>query len=72
VSGIWQTVFLEPRAPQYLERFEITTDLKKSEAHFDLFTSADGQVLLDITSPTDNTSARRRSSAMAAPSVSFH
>ena len=51
MSGIWQTVFLEPRAPQYLERFEITTDLKKSEAHFDIFTSAEGQVSLDVTSP---------------------
>jgi hypothetical protein len=51
VSGIWQTVFLEPRAPQYLERFEITTDLKKSEAHLDIFTSAEGRVSLDVTSP---------------------
>ena len=50
-SGIWQTVFLEPRAPQYIERFEITTDLKKSEAHFRIFTSVDGPVLLGVTSP---------------------
>jgi len=51
VSGIWQTVFLEPRASPYLERFEITTDLKKSAVHFDIFTSAEGQVSLDVTSP---------------------
>jgi hypothetical protein len=50
-SGIWQTVFLEPRAPRYVERFEITTDLERSEAHFRIFTSADGPVLLAISSP---------------------
>ena len=38
-SGIWQTVFLEPRAPEYIERFEITTDLEKSQVRFRIFTS---------------------------------
>ena len=29
-SGIWQTVFVEPRAPQFIERFEITTDIDRA------------------------------------------
>ncbi len=51
VSGIWQTVFLEPRAADFIERFQITTDLEKSQAHFRLFTSSDGPLSLGITSP---------------------
>ena len=43
-SGIWQTVFLEPRAPEFIERFEITTDLKNSQVQFRIFTSAEGEV----------------------------
>src|SRR3954462_13582260 len=33
-SGIWQTVFIEPRAPSHIDRFEITTDIEKSMARF--------------------------------------
>ncbi|MFL6589077.1 MAG: glycoside hydrolase family 2 protein [Chthoniobacterales bacterium] len=33
-SGIWQTVFLEPRARGYIDRFEVTTDIQNSRARF--------------------------------------
>ena len=50
-SGIWQTVFLEPRAPEFIERFETTTDLKTSQVQFRVLTSADGEVAVHVTSP---------------------
>jgi beta-galactosidase/beta-glucuronidase len=39
VSGIWQTVFLEPRAETFIERFEITTDREAHEAAFRIMTN---------------------------------
>jgi hypothetical protein len=33
-SGIWQTVFIEPRAGSFIRRFEITTDIVKSTGSF--------------------------------------
>jgi hypothetical protein len=35
-SGIWQTVFIEPRAARYIEQFRITTDIANSQARFDI------------------------------------
>lgn len=55
VSGIWQTVFLEPRAANYIERFEITTDITKAQAFLKVFTSTDADVVAEITSPTGET-----------------
>ena len=52
VSGIWQTVFLEPRAPNYIERFEITTDITRGHALLKIFTSAKADIVAEITSPT--------------------
>ena len=51
-SGIWQTVFVEPRAKNYIQRFEITTNIEKSEARFKIFVSAGDNVSLEITAPT--------------------
>ena len=34
-SGIWQTVFIEPRAAIHLESFRITTDIDAKEVRFD-------------------------------------
>jgi hypothetical protein len=50
-SGIWQTVFIEPRAENYIERFEITTDIGKSQARFKVFVSGGSELLLEIISP---------------------
>ncbi|HEY2614715.1 MAG TPA: glycoside hydrolase family 2 TIM barrel-domain containing protein [Chthoniobacterales bacterium] len=51
VSGIWQTVFLEPRAAAFIERFEITTDLERSEAAFQIFTQGEGECAIDVEAP---------------------
>ena len=51
VSGIWQTVFLEPRPENYVERFEVTTDLATSEVAFKIFTRGGSECALDVTAP---------------------
>ena len=38
-SGIWQTVFLEPRAPEFIERFEVTPDLTAQAVRLKVFTT---------------------------------
>ncbi len=52
VSGIWQTVFVEPRAENNIQRFEITTDIDKSQVRFKVFVSGGTDLLVHITSPT--------------------
>jgi hypothetical protein len=51
-SGIWQTVFLEPRAAQFIERFEITADLDASAARFAVFVQGGTHLEVSVTSPT--------------------
>lgn len=36
-SGIWQTVFLEPRSSTYIDYFRITTDIDLGRVHFEVF-----------------------------------
>lgn len=53
-SGIWQTVYVEPRAPSFIERFRITPDIDSGKAHFDVFcqnTPTGGSVVVDIIPP---------------------
>ena len=50
-SGIWQTVFVEPRAPNYIERFEITTEIGPATAHLRIWTCGDGELSLGVTAP---------------------
>lgn len=50
-SGIWQTVFLEPRTKQFIERFEIRTDIVKSEAEFKIFTNGGTDLSIEVISP---------------------
>lgn len=50
-SGIWQTVFLEPRAAAAIERFEITTDIAAQEARFVIFTNGGTETEVHVTSP---------------------
>jgi hypothetical protein len=50
-SGIWQTVFIEPRAEKHIQRFEITTDIEKAQVRFKVFVSGGTQLLVEITSP---------------------
>lgn len=55
-SGIWQTVFLEPRPTVHIDNFRIVTDIHKEEVLFNITcvaTEAKGaSVRLEITSPT--------------------
>ena len=52
-SGIWQTVFIEPRAAQFIQRFEITTDIAKSQRAISRSSPQGGvEVSLGIVSPT--------------------
>ncbi len=51
VSGIWQTVFLEPRAATFVERFEITTDVEEGEAAFTICTNGGRTCHVELTAP---------------------
>jgi hypothetical protein len=51
VSGIWQTVFVEPRAETFIDRFEITTDIDRSEASFRIFTNGGSECLVQVSAP---------------------
>lgn len=51
VSGIWQTVFLEPRAALFIERFEVTTNLEKAEASFRIFTNGGSDCAVAVVAP---------------------
>ncbi len=51
VSGIWQTVFLEPRSAAFVARFEISADLEQSEAAFRVFTCGGSECALLVTAP---------------------
>ncbi|HWN93666.1 MAG TPA: glycoside hydrolase family 2 TIM barrel-domain containing protein [Methylomirabilota bacterium] len=59
-SGIWQTVFLEPRGASYIESFRIYPDIDKGEARFELncVKAAPGsQVLVEFWPPGANNGA---------------
>jgi hypothetical protein len=58
-SGIWQTVFVEPRPIHFIERFEITSDIAKARAHFKIFTQGGSEVSIDVTSPAGEEFAAR-------------
>jgi Glycosyl hydrolases family 2, sugar binding domain/Glycosyl hydrolases family 2, TIM barrel domain/Glycosyl hydrolases family 2 len=50
-SGIWQTVFVEPRAPEFIERFEVTTDIESATVKFRIFCAGGSMVSVRATSP---------------------
>ncbi|MCX6968049.1 MAG: glycoside hydrolase family 2, partial [Verrucomicrobia bacterium] len=55
-SGIWQTVFLEPRAPAFVSHFRITPDVDHSSAGFEIVCTNTGDGLpleidVEITPP---------------------
>ncbi len=53
-SGIWQTVFLEPRSAAYIDYFRVVTDIDHARAKFEVFCQgvADESLLaVDITPP---------------------
>src|SRR5436190_292804 len=50
-SGIWQTVFVEPRAPEFIERFEVTSDIEAATVKFRVFCAGGSTVSIRATSP---------------------
>ena len=53
-SGIWQTVFLEPRAECHIQRFVVVPDIDEGRAHFTVHcrgASAEAMVAVDIVPP---------------------
>lgn len=54
-SGIWQTVFIEPRPAHYIERFEITTDIDRAEVRFVVSSQGGERLTLDVESPSGRT-----------------
>ncbi|HZS17046.1 MAG TPA: glycoside hydrolase family 2 TIM barrel-domain containing protein [Candidatus Udaeobacter sp.] len=50
-SGIWQTVFVEPRAPEFIERFEITSNIESATVKFRIFCAGGSKVDVQTTSP---------------------
>ena len=54
VSGIWQTVFLEPRAPSFISHFRINPQIDQGHAAFEVFctnTSDEALLEIEITAP---------------------
>ncbi|MEO7934597.1 MAG: sugar-binding domain-containing protein [Chthoniobacterales bacterium] len=51
-SGIWQTVFVEPRAALHIKRFEVFPDIANKRAVLRIFTNGPGELLIDVTTPT--------------------
>jgi beta-galactosidase/beta-glucuronidase len=53
VSGIWQTVFIEPRASSHIDSFRITPDLDGATAHFVVRCSdgGGGSIRVRVTAP---------------------
>ncbi len=58
-SGIWQTVFVEPRPADFIQRFEITSDIAESCARFKIFAKAGSEVSVDVTSPAGENFSER-------------
>jgi Glycosyl hydrolases family 2, sugar binding domain/Glycosyl hydrolases family 2/Glycosyl hydrolases family 2, TIM barrel domain len=53
-SGIWQTVFIEPRSAAHIESFRIFPDIDKGRVSFEVLcagTTGDAEVAIDITPP---------------------
>ncbi|HWI55850.1 MAG TPA: glycoside hydrolase family 2, partial [Bacillota bacterium] len=54
-SGIWQTVYVEPRSPQHIRSFRIFTDIEEGTARFVIrcahIEESDCQVEVEITPP---------------------
>lgn len=57
VSGIWQTVFIEPRSLAHIDSFRIAPDIDASTAHFAIScdNANDAKIHLEVTAP-DGTS----------------
>ena len=62
-SGIWQTVFLEPRGASYIESFRVYPDIDKNEARFEIIcqnTAEGAEVLAEIWPPGTHNGAHSK------------
>ncbi|HEY0549998.1 MAG TPA: glycoside hydrolase family 2 TIM barrel-domain containing protein, partial [Verrucomicrobiae bacterium] len=62
-SGIWQTVFIEPRGASHIESFRIFPDIDKGEARFEInceTAAPDSEVLVEIWPPGAHNGAHTR------------
>ncbi len=53
-SGIWQTVFIEPRALSHIDHFRVVTDIDAGRVRFEIFcanATEDMSVVIDIVPP---------------------
>jgi hypothetical protein len=75
VSGIWQTVFVEPRSAAHIERFRVFTDIDAGTARFQIecpHVQGGGTVDIEILAPdsrTPQTAAFQVSNGMAEGTV---
>lgn len=51
VSGIWQTVFIEPRAPAHIARFEFVAGLAVKQVHVKAVTTGGTELHFEATAP---------------------
>ncbi|HEV7869336.1 MAG TPA: glycoside hydrolase family 2 TIM barrel-domain containing protein, partial [Chthoniobacteraceae bacterium] len=58
-SGIWQTVFIEPRAPSFIDRFEVVCDLGARSVAMTVFTHGGTELEVVVTSPDGREAASR-------------
>jgi hypothetical protein len=61
-SGIWQTVFIEPRGVSHIESFRIFPDIDKAEARFefDCANTRNAEVLVEIWPPGSHNGAHTK------------
>jgi hypothetical protein len=62
-SGIWQTVFIEPRGASHIESFRIFPDIDKGEARFEINcenAAPDSEVVVEIWPPGAHNGAHTR------------
>jgi hypothetical protein len=52
VSGIWQTVFIEPRAAECIERFEFVAGLAVKQLRVKAFTRGGAELVFEATAPS--------------------
>ena len=55
VSGIWQTVFLEPRAAGFIESFRITSEIERNEVTFAISTRGGSDCAVEVEAPNGRT-----------------
>lgn len=56
-SGIWQTVYMEPREAAYVERFEARTDIAAEEVRLKVCTRGGSHLIAEVVTPAGQVSS---------------